>query len=77
MTKYEVLKLNKALFELVLKTSVSINDVRYLDIYERYMQMKKRGDKVGYIFMKLADENNLTPRYIEKIVSRMKSEINL
>lgn len=77
MTKYEVLKLNRELFQLVLNTGVNINDVRYVEIYERYSLMRSQGEKMGYIIMKLADVYSLTPRYIEKIISRMKAEIKI
>lgn len=77
MTKYEILKMNERLFSIMLENKVNPNDIRYLPIYEKFLEMKSKGHKVGYIVVYLASEYKMTDRGIYKIIGRFESSVTI
>lgn len=75
MTKYEILKMNERLFSILLNNKINPNDIRYLPIYEKFLEMKSKGHKVGYIVVYLASEHKMTDRGIYKIIGRFESKV--
>ncbi len=77
MTNYDILKMNERLFSIMLENKINPNDIRYLQIYEKFLDMKSKGHKVGYIVVHLAAENDMTDRGIYKIIKRFESEVTM
>lgn len=77
MTKYELFKTHERLFAIMLENKINLNDLHYLSIYEKFLEMKSKGHKVGYIVVHLAAENNMTERGIYKIIGRFDSDIKV
>lgn len=77
MTNYDILKMNERLFSIMLDNKINPNDIRYLAIYDKFLDMKSKGHKVGYIVVHLATEHNMTERGIYKIIKRFESEVSM
>lgn len=71
MTNYELLTMNRSMVEVLLANHTNIQDVRNLEIYEQFEEMKKQGHKVSYITVFLADKHGMTERGIYKIIKRL------
>lgn len=71
MTNYELLTMNRSMVEVLLANHTNIQDVRNLQIYEQFEEMKKQGHKVSYITVFLADKHAMTERGIYKIIKRL------
>lgn len=70
MTMYEVLRLNKGLFQFMVENDVQPQDVQYLAMYEEYKRMKKEGHKMVYIVAFLCDEYGVCEATVYRVVKR-------
>lgn len=77
MTKYEFLKVNQSLLQVVADKGINARDVKNLALYEEYVNMSKQGLKCYYIAVSLADKYNISLRTVYKIVERMKAKVSV
>lgn len=52
MTVYDIVSLNRELLKRLHKNGIKVNDYKWLDLYNDYLQMKADGDKTSYIVAK-------------------------
>lgn len=52
-------------------------EIKYIDLYEKYLEMKKHNDKITYIVNVLASECGLKERSIYEMIRRFEEKINL
>lgn len=71
MTHYELLKINKSILTFMSDNNVAVGDIEYIDIYEKYIQMRENGVKVSYIVTCIANEKKMSERAIYNIIGRM------
>lgn len=76
MTMYEVLKLNKGLFEFMVNKDVQPSDVQYIQLYSDYLQMIE-GQKVVYVVALLMDKYNVSESTVYRVLKRFKSTVEL
>lgn len=77
MTVYEFLKANESYLKYVVKCLPSLQLIGYLELYNDYLEMQKRGEKVSYIVAILADKYNITERLVYKITKQYKQRVTL
>lgn len=74
MTMYEILKLNKGLFEFMIDKDVQPADVRYLRLYSDYLQMEEEYKKT-YIVALLMDKYSVSEATVYRVLRRFKRVI--
>ena len=75
MTMYEILKLNKGLFEFMIDKGVQAQDVKHLAMYEEFLHMQKEGYKQMYIVAFLMDEYGVSEPTVYRMLRRFKRVI--
>ena len=75
MKVHECMEISRPVLEAMRRAGVRLDDVRYLDMYKRFLSMKRDCLKVTYIAEKLSEEYNIKPRQFYYIVKKMESVI--
>ena len=74
---YMLLKLNINQVKLMSKCDLSVEDARYVALYEQYMTMRKQGDKVAYIISVLAERYGISESTVKRIVRRLSKRVSV
>lgn len=77
MTNYQLLCMNESLMRVLADNRINVNDVRNLEIYKQFEEMKSAGHKVSWIAVFLADKYGMTDRGIYKIVKRLGRKVEV
>lgn len=75
MKVHECIEISRPILEAMRRAGVNLDDVKYLEMYKRFLTMKGEGLKVSYIAEKLSEEYNIKPRQFYYIVKKMESVI--
>jgi hypothetical protein len=67
---YLLLKLNYYLLKLMSDNGLSVDDIRYLPMYEDYLRKRKEGYKVRYIYAYLTERYSFSESTIKRVVQR-------
>ncbi|MBP3614127.1 MAG: hypothetical protein J6J37_05015 [Bacteroidaceae bacterium] len=77
MKVIEILNLNKELLKNFQKAGIRMDDVQYIDLFNEYLALVTRGEKVSYIVATLADKYSVSERKVYDLIKRFKSDCNL
>lgn len=77
MTRYEIIKINQHLFQILNNNGIDTKDLQYLQMVEEYKQLKSKKHKVNYIVCFLSEKYGITERGIYKIVKRFGERIKV
>lgn len=77
MTWYEVLSVNRSMFEVMANAAIHASDVKYLEMYKEYEKMKGEGHKVTYIAYYLSEEYNIDKATFFRVIKKLNKEIEL
>ena len=75
MTQYELLKTAESLLAVLMSNDVDAKDVKYLEMYQEYMRLKKEGHKVGYVVYYLSQQYECSEATVYRVVQRMTQKI--
>lgn len=75
MTQYELLKTAESLLVALMSNDVDAKDVKYLEMYQEYMRLKKEGHKVGYVVYYLSQQYECSEATVYRVVKRMTQKI--
>lgn len=75
MTQYELLKTVESLLVVLMSNDVDAKDVKYLEMYQEYMRLKKEGHKVGYVVYYLSQQYECSEATVYRVVKRMTQKI--
>lgn len=75
MTQYELLKTAESLLIILMSNDVDAKDVKYLEMYQEYMRLKKEGHKVGYVVYYLSQQYECSEATVYRVVKRMTQKI--
>lgn len=75
MTQYELLKTAESLLVILMSNDVDSKDVKYLEMYQEYMRLKKEGHKVGYVVYYLSQQYECSEATVYRVVKRMTQKI--
>ena len=75
MTQYELLKTAESLLAVLMSNDVDAKDVKYLEMYQEYMRLKKEGNKVGYVVYYLSQQYECSEATVYRVVKRMTQKI--
>lgn len=77
MKVIEILNLNKELLKKFQTAGIRMDDVQYIDLFNEYLALVTRGEKVSYIVATLADKYSVSERKVYDLIKRFKSDCNL
>lgn len=72
MTLFEALKFNREPLEMLMRLGVKQDDVRYIDLYSEFEEMKNRGEKTTYAVLYLADKYSICERKVYDVIKRFR-----
>lgn len=76
MTIFELIEINRYQLEMLFKVGVKVSDVRYIDLYQDYIMMKRSGEKITYIVTCLAEKYQVSVRKIYMVTKLFNSTAN-
>ena len=71
MTIYELIAINKELLERLYDEGIRTSDYKLVDLYEDYVRMRDRGDKITYIISILSKRYGISERSVYYAVGRL------
>lgn len=77
MKVIEILNLNKELLKKFQTAGIRMDDVQYIDLFNEYLALVTRGEKVSYIVATLAEKYSVSERKVYDLIKRFKSDCNL
>lgn len=77
MTLFEALKFNREPLEMLKKLGFTQDDVRYIDLYSEFEEMKKRGEKTTYAVLYLAGKYAVSERKVYDVIRRFRKGCTL
>ena len=75
MTIYDLLTDNLAILRRFHRNGVATQSIRFLPLYEEWLDLVGKGYKKQYVEQVLCDKYGYTPRYIRIIVKFMRDEV--
>ena len=77
MKVVEILKMGRIWLEMLQKSCIKIEDVRYLEMYEHYMKMVEDGCKKSYIIATLVELYHVSERQVYYIIKKFSKDCNI
>ena len=71
------MKLNRELLNICRTAGISLEDVRYIELYNEYSRLLAEGEKITYIVAALSDKYGVCERTVYDLIRRLKAECNL
>ena len=75
MTGYELLAVNENLLKKMQSAALSVDDIKYMEMYREYERLRNEGHKKTYIMQYLSDEYEVSERTAYRIVDRFSATI--
>lgn len=77
MKTIEILRLCPEILKALHKSGSKIDDYRYVELYNDYLDMRKEGDKTTYIVTVLSQRYNLAERTVYKLLKRLNTDCTI
>lgn len=77
MKVIEALKIGKNLLETMQRNCIKVEDCRYINLFDEYLDMVNRGEKKSYIIAALAEKYGISERKVWYIISRFGKECKI
>lgn len=75
MRVHEALRLCLPLFQRLRDNGVRLEDIDYIPMYEEYLCMKDRGEKITYIMSFISDKYKVSERTLYRTFSSLNKEL--
>lgn len=77
MKVIEILNFNRELLKKLQEAGIRLEDARYIDLYEDYVHLLDRGEKVSYVVAVLSEKYSISERKVYTLVKHFQSDCNL
>lgn len=77
MKVIDILIFNRELLENIISVGIKLDDVKYIDLYTDYSQLKAKGEKISYIVAILSLRYSVSERKVYSILKRLQMNANL
>lgn len=74
---YLLLKINANQLKMMSDSDLSVDDYRYLELYEKYTEMRRDGLKVAFILCSLAADYHISESSVKRIIKRLSQQVRL
>lgn len=75
MKAFELLKVNESLLKTMEGYSLSIGDVKYINLLRDYEKMSTEGLKKTYIVQSLADKYEIAERTLYRVIDKLMQDV--
>ena len=76
MKVIDVLRFNRELLEKISRAGIRLDDIRYIDLFSDYMDMKSQGEKITYIVSILAFRYSISERKVYSLIKHLQNDCN-
>lgn len=77
ISAYTLLKINQNQVEMMSKCELLIDDIRYLPLYEDFLQMQELGLKKTHIIARLAEKHHVSESTVKRVIIRFSKWVKL
>ena len=77
MKVVEILKLCEKILQVLQKSCIKIEDLRYVEMYEAYVRMTDEGCKKSYIVATLVETYHVSERQVYYVVKKFSQDCNM
>lgn len=77
MKVVEILKLGHFWLELLQKSCIRIEDVRYISLYEEYCSLVEAGEKKSYVAAMLSEKYGISERQVYYLLKKFTSDCKI
>ena len=77
MKAVEILRIGKELLKVMSTFDLRRDDYLHIELYEEYLKMRVKGDKIEYILCFLANKYKLSESTIKRVIRRFSKEVKL
>jgi hypothetical protein len=74
MKVYEMLKLGTETLKTMSRNGIFLNDYEYLEVYERFRNMRSNGVKYDSAIIEVANELHIAKRTLQRAFKRLSKE---
>lgn len=74
MKVIEILKLGRNFLEMLQKSCIKLNDLKYIEMYEEYEKMVALGEKISYAATILAKKYEISERQFYYLIRRFEKD---
>ena len=75
MIQYDLLRAAESLLTILTNNDIDAKDVKYLNLYQEFVRLKKEGHKIGYVACYLSEQYECSEATVYRVVKRMAQEI--
>lgn len=68
MTVFELISVHRPLLQKLHSNGIKISDYKYIELYEKYLEMLKNGEKVTYIVTNLSGYFDVCERTVYNMI---------
>ena len=77
MKVIELVKISIETLKMMSKHDIKLNDWKYIEMFEEYLDMRSNKDKFRYIMAYLAEKYKISESTVKRIVKRLSEEVML
>ena len=77
MKVIEILQINRISLEMLQNACIKISDLRYVELYNDYMDMVSSGEKKSYAIAVVMDKYNVSERQVFYILKRFAKDCKI
>ena len=77
MTVFEILKFNREIIERLREDHISLDDTRYINLFDDYLSLVGSGHKVSYAVAILSDRYKVSIRKIYSIIKHFQNDCTI
>ena len=74
MKAIEILRIGFEMLKMMSEFGLRTGDWRHVGMYEEYVDMRRRGEKVDYILAQLSSKYSMSESTIKRVVKRLSGE---
>ena len=77
MTVFDLIKVYEGPINVLNDANVNLSDVRYIQLFNEYLRMKKEGHKLTYIVAFLVDEYSVGQATVYRIIEKFSKPVKV
>ena len=77
MKVVEILKIGQNLLELLQKSRIKVDDVRFIGLYDEYLELIRQGNKKSYAVLVLSQKYNISERQVYYIIKKLSADCKI
>ena len=72
MTIFEMIEFNKHQLDVLMRAGIKVSDVKYIELFNDYLEMVNSGEKITYIVTCLSERYHVCVRTVYNVTKKFK-----